>query len=61
MPKANDKGLFRRTGSSHWWIRYADKNGRIHRETTGTSEKRLARDILAKRKAPSPRTATLMW
>ena len=34
----------------HWWIRYADRNGRIIRETTGTSVKKLAREILAKKK-----------
>lgn len=45
-----DRGLFRRRGSPHWWIRYSDKNGRIRRESTGTTEKRLAREILAKRK-----------
>ncbi len=45
-----DRGLFRRRGSPHWWIRFADENGRIRRESTGTSEKKLAREILAKRK-----------
>jgi len=45
-----DRGLYRRRGSPHWWIRYADRNGRIIRESTGTTEKKLARDILAKKK-----------
>jgi len=45
-----DRGLYRRRGSPHWWIRYADRNGRIIRESTGTTEKKLARDILAKQK-----------
>jgi len=37
-----DRGLYRRDGSPYWWIRYADRNGRIIRETTGTKEKKLA-------------------
>ena len=45
-----DRGLFRRRGSPHWWIRFADENGRIRRESTGTTEKKLAREILAKKK-----------
>ena len=45
-----DRGLFRRRGSPHWWIRFADENGRIRRESTGTKEKGLAREILAKNK-----------
>ncbi|MBI4454587.1 MAG: site-specific integrase [Acidobacteria bacterium] len=47
--KSSDRGLFRRTDSPHWWIRYSDKNGHIRRESTGTSEKKLAREILAKK------------
>ena len=45
-----DRGLYRRRGSPHWWIRYADRNGRIIRESTGTTEKKLAKAILAKKK-----------
>jgi len=44
------RGLYRRDGSPYWWIRYADRNGRIIRETTGTKEKKLAVAILAKKK-----------
>jgi len=44
------KGLYRRRGSPHWWIRYADQNGRIYRRSTGTVSKKLAREILAKHK-----------
>ncbi len=47
--KAN-RGLYRRDGSPYWWIRYADRNGRIIRESTGTTEKKLAVAILAKKK-----------
>jgi integrase len=50
MKTRSDRGLFRRPGSPHWWVRYADKSGRIRRESTGTSEKKLAREILAKKK-----------
>lgn len=45
-----DRGLYRRRGSPHWWIRYADGYGRIHRNSTGTTSKKLAREILAKQK-----------
>ena len=45
-----DRGLYRRRGSPHWWIRYSDANGRIMRESSGTSEKKLARAILGKKK-----------
>jgi len=48
-PKA-DRGLFRRRGSPFWWIRYADPNGRIVRVSTGTTEKTLAKKVLAKKK-----------
>jgi len=50
MNNKADRGLYRRDGSPYWWLRYADRNGRIIRETTGTTEKKLARDILAKKK-----------
>jgi integrase len=50
MQHNRDKGLFRRPGSPFWFIRYADKNGRIHRESTGTNEKKLAKAILGKKK-----------
>ena len=50
MKNQNDKGLFKRRGSPNWWIRYADRTGRIRRESTGTIVKKLAREILAKRK-----------
>ena len=46
-----ERGLFRRRGSPYWCIRYADRNGRIHRKSTGTNSKRLAREILAKHKS----------
>jgi len=44
------RGLYRRRGSPNWWVRYADPNGRIIRESTGTSEKTLAKKVLAKKR-----------
>jgi len=49
--KGKDRGLFKRGSSDHWWIRFADRNGRLIRESTGTTSKKLAREILAKKKA----------
>ena len=45
-----DRGLYRRRGSPNWSIRYAGPSGKVIRESTGTSQKKLARQILAKRK-----------
>ena len=50
MKSNTDKGLYRRRGSPYWWIRYADRNGRVHRRSTDTSSKKLAREILAKQR-----------
>jgi len=44
------RGLYPRRGSPNWWVRYADPNGRIVRESTGTSEKTLAKKVLAKKR-----------
>lgn len=43
-------GLYRRGKSKHWWMSY-QKDGRQHRESTGTPNKRLAEKILALRTA----------
>src|SRR5436309_246572 len=51
MKQNKDKGLFKRSGSPNWWIRYSDRNGHISRMSTGTTMKSLARDILNKKKA----------
>jgi integrase len=38
-PPAKVKGIFERVpGSGVWWVRYADRAGKIHRETAGTRE-----------------------
>jgi integrase len=50
MSQSNDKGLFRRKGSPFWFIRYADRNGRIVRTSTNTTNKTLAREILGKKR-----------
>ena len=50
MNNKADRGLYRRDGSPFWWIRYADGYGHIHRNSTGTTSKKLAREILAKQK-----------
>jgi len=50
MSNKADRGLYRRRGSPHWWVRYADRNGRIIRESTNTKEKKMARQILEKKK-----------
>jgi len=42
--------LFRRKGSPHWWVRYADTNGRVVRTSTNTTNKTLAREILGKKR-----------
>lgn len=44
------RGLYQREGSPFWIIRYADQNGRIKRLSTGTTEKKLAKAILDKKK-----------
>lgn len=44
------RGLYQRPGSPIWCIRYADQHGRIRRLSTGTTEKKLAASILAKKK-----------
>jgi len=47
--RGTDRGLFERPrGSGVWWVRYADENGREHREKIGP--KGLARKVYAKRK-----------
>jgi hypothetical protein len=47
--RARERGIFERpNGSGIWWVRYADENGRIHREKVGT--KSLAFKVYQKRK-----------
>lgn len=51
MAKTNGscRGIFERPkGSGTWWVRYADQNGKLHREKAGP--KGLARELYEKRK-----------
>ncbi len=50
MKALNDRGLFKRDGSPYWWMRYTGRNGRLRRKSTGTTEKKQARAILAKKR-----------
>jgi len=45
-----DHGLYRQGTSPNWTIRYSDENGKIVRHSTGTSDKSLAKKILAERR-----------
>lgn len=47
---AKTRGLYQRTGSPFWFMRYADENGKIVRTSTGTTEKKLAASILGKKR-----------
>jgi integrase len=41
--------IYKRKGSAFFWVRYHDRDGRIHRESTGTNDPRVAEDFLAER------------
>ena len=52
-PKRHDGVVFRRKGSKLWWMRYCDRNGQRHRESTLTedwqeAQKRLRERLLAR-------------
>ena len=36
----NDGKIYRRPGSTFWWMWYRDRDGRVHRESTGEAEAR---------------------
>ena len=44
------KGIFKRPNSQYWWIRYAGLDGRIIRESSGTTKIREAQALLVQRK-----------
>lgn len=50
-PRSRSRGLYRRENSPFWWISYAGPDGRIIRESTKTSSKKLAKSILNERRA----------
>ena len=41
--------IYKRKGSAFLWVRYRDRDGRIHRESTGTIDPREAEDFRAER------------
>lgn len=41
--------IFRRKGSAYLWVRYRDRDGQIHKESTGTTDPREAKDFLGER------------
>ena len=52
-PKRHDGVVFRRKGSKLWWMRYCDRSGQRHRESTLTenwqeAQKRLRERLLAR-------------
>ena len=40
--------IYKRNGTSKWWARWTDQNGRHHRKSTGTEDKELAQVLAAK-------------
>lgn len=44
------RGLFKREGSDNWQMRFADEQGRVVRDSTGTTNQKLARKILDKKR-----------
>jgi len=41
--------IFQRKKSTFWWIRYRDRDGKLHKESTGTPDERIAEQILQER------------
>ena len=40
--------LYRRDDSSKWWVSWTDRNGKRHRRSSGTDDKKLAKALAAK-------------
>ena len=40
--------LFKRKGSPHWWATWNDQDGKRHRRSSGTSDRKLAEALVAK-------------
>ena len=40
--------LFKRKGSPNWWVTWNDQNGKRHRRSSGTADRRLADAVAAK-------------
>jgi integrase len=41
--------IFQRKKSTFWWIRYRDRDGKLHKESTGTPDEGIAEQILQER------------
>jgi hypothetical protein len=41
--------IFQRKKSTFWWIRYRDKEGKLHKESSGTADRDAAEQILQER------------
>jgi hypothetical protein len=48
-PRNSNGAVFRRDGSSNWWIRYRDDEGRIRRESTRFKDQEEAEKLLRER------------
>ena len=48
-PKEHDGVVYKRTGTKIWWMRYCDKSGKRHFESTGTEDWQEAQSVLRKR------------
>ena len=48
-PRITEGKIYRRAGSTFWWMRYLDRNGRVHRESTGTTGEQEANRMLRDR------------
>ncbi len=41
--------IFQRRKSTFWWIRYRDSDGKLHKESTGTADEKIAEQVLQER------------
>jgi len=48
-PKKNDGVVYKRKGTKVWWMRYSDKSGARHSESTGKEDWQEAQSVLRKR------------
>ena len=48
-PKKHDGVVYKRKGTKIWWMRYCDKSGERHFESTGTEDWQEAQTILGQR------------
>ena len=48
-PRTTNGAVYQRTGSTFWWARYRDKEGRIRKESTGATDREEAERFLRDR------------